>query len=97
MDEILLIPLALIMIYVIYANYRDIQVIKRYERKLQEDNTEHRRDAAWRRTHCIGDECNVYPWWNPGFAYSGYFVGPLTWNRSQFYYHPRAGWYMSSF
>lgn len=94
MDEILLLPLAVVMLYIMYINYRDIQVIKRYETRLQEDKNESKKQN-WRRTHCI--ECNVYPWWNPGFATGGYFVGPWMWNRSQFYYHPRAGWYMSPF
>ena len=86
--EIVLLLFSSLILYVVWNNYQDIQTIKNYKQQQL------RRP---RRRECQTDNCGIYPWWHTGFSHGGFNVGPWTWNRRQFYYHPSAGWYLSPF
>jgi hypothetical protein len=86
----------LLLLFVIWSNYQDIQMIKKYQ---HERKTRAQQGQA-RQGQCPpGTDCRVYPWWqhHTGFAHGGFNVGPWNWSRRQFYYHPGVGWYSSPF
>lgn len=78
--------LGLILI-LIWNNYRDIQLIKKYQQSVRTNKGKH--------------IYPVYPWWHGGYGgyggYGGFSVGPWTWSRQQHFYHPGIGWYASPF
>ena len=72
-----------VLVFIIWSNYQDIQLIKQYQQK--------------RVSSKIPVQHSVYPWWYSGFPHGGFSAGPWTWNRQQHYYHPGVGWYASPF
>lgn len=79
----------LALLYVIWSNYQDIQLMKQYHKEINKQGQ--------KQGTCNSLDCHVYPWWHGGFPHGGFRVGPWNWNRSQHYYHPKLGWYASHY
>ena len=80
----------MIILFVVWSNYRDLQIMKRYRNKIIRTRTH---TQAHAHTHTQSLSNYIYPWWHA--SHDNFMMWNM--NRRQYFFHPRHGWYISPF